>query len=127
MVELELLQEVGERAHAESNRRESIYAFRIEEKPEISPELFTYCLNDFWMKFHPNERTLSFREIAVGAGGPGQVFKLPERNIRERLEMLERHSGGALVYQESAAMQQVLRQTTCDPRDLLNRIYQPEK
>lgn len=126
LVELELIQEVGERAHAESNRRESIYAFRVEEKPEISPELFIYCLDDFWTKYHPNERTLNFREVAVGAGGPGQVFKLPEKDIRERLEMIEKHSRGAFVYQESAAIQQVIRQAPRSPRDLLNHIYQPE-
>lgn len=126
LVELELIQEVGERAHAESNRRESIYAFRVEEKPEISPELFIYCLDDYWTKYHPNERTLSFREVAVGTGGPGQVFKLPEKDIRERLEMIERHSRGAFVYQESAAIQQVIRQAPRSPRDLLNHIYQPE-
>lgn len=126
LVELELIQEVGERAHAESTRRESIYAFRVEEKPEISPELFIYCLDDFWTKYHPNERTLNFREVAVGAGGPGQVFKLPEKDIRERLEMIKEHSRGAFVYQESAAIQQVIRQAPRSPRDLLNHIYQPE-
>lgn len=124
LVELELIQEVGERAHAESNRRESIYAFRVEEKPEISPELFIYCLDDYWRKYHPNERTLSFREVAVGTDGPGQVFKLPEKDIRERLEMIEKHSHGAFVYQESAAIQQVIRQASPSSRELLNRIYQ---
>jgi hypothetical protein len=126
LVELELIQEVGERAHADSNRRETIYAFRIEEKPEISPELFIYCLDDFWTKYHPTEKTLNFREVAVGEGSPGQVFKLPEKDIRERLEMIEMNSHGAFVYQESSAMQQVIRQNPRTPRDLLNHIYQPE-
>ena len=90
LVELELIQEVGERAHADSNRREPIYSFRIEEKPEISPELFIYCLDDYWIKYHQNEKTLSFRDVAVGAGSPGQVFKLPEQDIRERLEMMDK-------------------------------------
>lgn len=126
LVELELIHEVGERTHAESNRRERIYAFRVEGKPEISAELFVYCLDDFWSKFHPNEKTLNFREIAVGVGGPGQVFKLPEMDIRERLEMIERHSHGAFIYQESAAIQQVVRQSPISPRDLLNHIYHPE-
>lgn len=126
LVELELIHEVGERAHAASNRRESIYAFRIEEKPEISPELFVYCLDDFWTKYHPNEKTLSFREVAVGEGSPGQVFKLPEKDIRERLEMIEKSSHRTFVYQDSAAIQQVIRQAPSTPRELLNHIYQPE-
>src|SRR5205823_12907053 len=44
LVELQLLEAVGERTGAESNRRETIYAFRMEDKPEISAELFIYCL-----------------------------------------------------------------------------------
>src|SRR6266436_7460481 len=50
LVELELLQNMGERPAADSSRREPIYAFRAEEKPEISPGLFIYCLDDFWSK-----------------------------------------------------------------------------
>jgi hypothetical protein len=126
LVELDLIQEVGERAQAAPNRRENIYAFRVEEKPEISPELFIYCLDDFWTKYHPNEKTLNFREIAVGEGSPGQVFKLPEKDIRERLEMIGKNSHGAFGYQESAAMQQVIRHVPQSKRDLLNHIYRPE-
>jgi hypothetical protein len=126
LVELELIKEVGERAHAESNRREAIYGFRVDEKPEISPELFIYCLDDYWTKYHPTEKTLSFREVAVGPGGPGQVFKLPEKDVRERLEMIERHSRGAFAYQESSAIQQVIRQARRSSSELLNHIYKPE-
>src|SRR4051812_134593 len=63
LTELDLITEIGDRANAESNRRESIYAFRVEDKPEITAELFAYCVNDFWEKRYPNERTLPFREI----------------------------------------------------------------
>jgi hypothetical protein len=126
LVELELIREVGERAHSESNRRETIYAFRIEEKPEISPELFIYCLDDYWRKYHRSEKTLSFRQVAVGEGSPGQIFKLPERDIRERLEVIHTHSQGTFVYQESAAIQQVFRPYPQSPSELLNRIYKPQ-
>ncbi|MGA2658178.1 MAG: DUF4007 family protein [Verrucomicrobiota bacterium] len=105
LVELELLQTIGERPAADSNRHESIYAFRVEEKPDISPELFIYCLDDFWNKRHPQEKTLSFRDIAVGECSPGQIFKLPEHDIRDRLECIEKDSAGKLLYQESAAFQ----------------------
>ena len=124
LTELELIQKVGERTHADSNRRESIYAFRVEEKPELRPELFIYCLDDYWSNWHKNEKTLSFREIAVGEGGPGQVFKLPEQAIRARLETIEASSAGAFIYQESAAIQQLVRQKPVPQRDLLESIYQ---
>jgi len=123
LVELQLIQKVGERPTGDSNRHEAIYAFRVEEKPDISPELFIYCLEEFWAKRHANEKTLTFREIAVGEGGPGQVFKLPEHDIRERLESIEKDSDGRLLYQESAAFQQVARAEHSRPTDLLDRIY----
>lgn len=123
LVELELLQTVGERPTAESNRHEPIYAFRVEEKPEISSDLFAYCLDDFWNKSHSQEKTLSFRDIAVAEGSPGQVFKLPEHAIRERLESIEKDSAGKLLYQESAAFQQVIRAERCSPLQLLKKVY----
>ena len=35
-----------------SGKREPIYVFRREEKPDVSPELFVYCLDEFWQKRH---------------------------------------------------------------------------
>jgi hypothetical protein len=123
LVELELIQKVGERAGKDSMRREAIYAFRVEEKPEISAELFVYCLADFWEKRFPQEKTIPFRQVAVGEGSPGQVFKLPEQAMRERLESVERDSCGLFTYQESSALQQVVRQRQPNRQDLLERVY----
>ena len=95
----------------------------MEEKPEISPGLFAYCLDDFWNKSHSQEKTLSFRDIAVAEGSPGQVFELPEHAIRERLESIEKDSAGKFLYQESAAFQQVIRAERCSPLQLLKGVY----
>jgi hypothetical protein len=94
LVELELIQKVGEHKVDSSGKREVIYAFRREEKPEITRELFVYCIDDFWKKRRGNEMTLSFRDISASEGSPGQIFKLPESDIRERLENIETDSGG---------------------------------
>jgi Protein of unknown function (DUF4007) len=123
LVELDLVMKVGERIVADSNRRESIYAFRTEDKPEISAELFVYCLNDFWIAKHPNESTLTFRDVCVGKGSPGQIFKLPEHAIRQRLESLENDARGCFSFQESAALQRVTRRTKASPVKLLKNIY----
>jgi hypothetical protein len=123
LVELDLIVKVGERTVADSNRRESIYAFRTEEKPEISPELFVYCLSDFWKAQHPNESTLMFRDVCVGRGSPGQIFKLPEHAIRHRLENLDNDARGCFSFQESAALQRVVRRRECSPVELLKNIY----
>jgi hypothetical protein len=123
LVELELIRKIGERASTDSMRREAIYAFRVEEKPEISAELFAYCLADFWEQRFSQEKTIPFRQIAVGEGSPGQVFKLPEQALRERLETIERDSKGIFSYQESSALQQVIRQRQPNQQDLLDKIY----
>lgn len=85
LVDLSLLQPVGERK-ADGGRWETIYAFRREPKPDITPALFDYCLADFWGKFRDGEETLTLREVTLGPCSPGQVFKLPEDDVRSRLE-----------------------------------------
>lgn len=123
LVELELIQKVGERRADGDGKREAIYAFRREEKPEITPELFIYCVNDYWIRRHPTEKTVTFRDIAISHGSPGQVFKLPELDIRHRLEAIEAESDGAFVYRESAAQQQLSRREV-SPRRALKAIYE---
>lgn len=124
-VELDLIQKIGERAVDKAGKREAVYAFRREDKPEITPELFIFCLNDFWNKHHKNEQTLSFRDVAHGHGSPGNIFKLPESSVRERLETIEQDSQGTFSYQESAALQQVVR-TGKPVADFLSAIYAME-
>lgn len=124
LTELELIVPVGERTLDRSaGRGEPIYAFRREEKPDITPELFVYCLNDFWNKRHPTESTLSFREVAHGYGSPGQIFKLPEDDVRARVERLAPQTKGQFVYAESANLQQVQRPERQDAAKLLREIY----
>ncbi len=124
LVELELIRKTGERnAGPDSGKREPIYAFRREEKHEISSELFVYCLFDFLYRRHQNESTISFREISVGHGSPGQVFKLPENDLRERLETLEDRTDGSLTYMESASIQQIRKNSDAKLIGLLQSIY----
>jgi hypothetical protein len=127
LVELELMTKIGDRElDSAQGRREPIYGFRREEKPDITPALFAYCLNDFWAKRHPNDATLTLREVAHGYGSPGQVFKLPEEDIRTRAERLARQTHGFFSYAESAHIQQVRRAGTRDRATVLTQIYQTE-
>ncbi|MCP4583784.1 MAG: DUF4007 family protein [candidate division Zixibacteria bacterium] len=127
LTELEILVRVGDRQiDDEAGKREPIYAFRFETKPEISPELFAYSIADYFIRKHPTEFTLPFREIAVGHGSPGQVFKLPEIGIRERLENLHQYSRGLLIYDESANIQQIRRKNDLQLSLLLESIYKRE-
>jgi len=121
LVELELIQKIGERT-IQLGGREAIYAFRREEKPDLPAALFAYCVGDFWTKWHSSERTLAFRDISVAPGSPGQVFKLPESDIRRRLEEIHTDSCGHFTYRESAALQQLSRSGDCDIS--LARVYE---
>lgn len=108
LVELSLLQKAGERESSiNDGGRESVYAFRYDDKPDITPELFSYCIADYWNKRFPNEHTLAFRDVAHGHGSPGQVFKLPEDAIRARLDSISDTSIGCFTYTESAQLQQL--------------------
>jgi uncharacterized protein DUF4007 len=122
LAELQLLQRVGERRVDGKGRREAVFAFRRERKPEITPAVFAYALNEFWRSRRNNEQTLTFRDVAVAAGSVGQVFKLPEDDLRERLERLEHDTGGVFIYRESATQQMVIRGRSCD-REFLEAVY----
>ncbi len=127
LVELELLVRVGEReSGGASGNREPIYAFRREEKPDITQGLFLFCLANFWQRRHQNEETLPLREIAHGYGSPGQIFKIPEENIRERLERLPDEKKTPFVYVDSANIQQVRRRGDVSAIDLLKAVYAEE-
>lgn len=126
LVELGLIVRVGERdLDRLAGKRETIYAFRREEKPEITAELFAYCLNSFWQQRHPKEATLSLREVAHGHGSPGQVFKLPEEDILNRLDGLDRQTAGTFMYGYSN-LQQIQRSGILDEMESLKRIYGAE-
>lgn len=109
LVELEFINLIGERRIDDTGRREPIYAFRMEDKPDITPELFAYALNDYWERRRKTERTLTFKDVAFGHGSPGQVFKLPEWAIRHRLEVISSDSTGPFRYVESSTQQQISR------------------
>lgn len=128
LVDLEFILRVGERElDRSSGRREVIYAFDREEKPDITSGVFAFCLNDFWNKQYPNERTIHSREIAHGYRSPGQVFKLPEDDIRRRLEELGSATQGIFTYSESAQRSLVVRNTEPDDIEMLARAYSEEQ
>lgn len=85
LAELGLIEQVGDR-RTRSGRREALYAFRREARDDITPALFEYGLERLWQDRRAGEATLTFREIATAPLGPGQVFRLPEDDVRRRLE-----------------------------------------
>jgi hypothetical protein len=124
LVELGLIRKVGER-RIEGGRREPVYAFRREPKPELTSGVLAYCLADFWRMHRAAERTLSFRDVTIAPGSVGQVFKLPESDIYRRLETIQSDSAGAFGFRDSAALP-LVTVGPLDGRDLLTEVYAEE-
>lgn len=114
LTELQLLVPVSERAVEGGVRKEIIYAFRREDKPEITGPLLAYCIADFWRLQRAQEATLSFRDIVVVPGAVGQIFKIPESDLRDRLDTLNVDSNNLLEYQASAGIPRVVRKYEID-------------
>jgi len=102
LVELNLLRET-------KAPNESIYTFNLEDKSGVSTTLFAYCLNDFWDTSYLDSDLLDFEKVSVAEGSPGQVFKLPELSVRDRLDQLSLCTKGRIEYLESSSLQQVRR------------------
>jgi uncharacterized protein DUF4007 len=111
LVELELLRSTGFTNSAlNPGRLEAKYAFRTEDKPEIGSALFAFCLLEFWKDhFGSSEQSIPFHSIAFGHGSPGQVFKIPEVDVRTRLFTIEKQTDGFFTFEESAAIPRVVR------------------
>jgi hypothetical protein len=124
LTELELLVKVGERDGKEAGgRREPVFAFRREDKPTISHGLFAFCVNEFWNRHYSNEKTLPARAVALGHGSPGQVFKIPEQEVYQRLSELSSCTGGRIQYSESDALPQLSRPAQVQDTALLRKAY----
>lgn len=123
LAELDLIETTGKKQ--EEDKFETIYTFRRDSKPDITSDLFVYCLFDYWERNKPNEE-LTFREIFSFPNSIGQVFKLSETDLRERLYSINEDSEGLFDYQETAMFQKVTCQdiNIIDRRNLLLKIYE---
>ena len=114
LAELDLLRHTGFiKSSLGSTRPEPKFTFCRDEKPEISNQLFAYCLDDFWSnRFQSGgvrELSIPFHIVVNGHGSPGQVFKLPEADIRSRLFAIEALTQNHFRFEESAAIPRIVR------------------
>lgn len=120
LVGLGLLVLSGEK-RGETGRWENVFSFRREPKPDITPKLFEYCVIDFWNRHAPQDGTLGLRVLSTMPSSPGQVFKLTEDDVRQRLEDISlSNAGAAFRYQPSAVQAMISRH---GPLPTLNSIY----
>ena len=78
-------------------------------KPNLPDAVFLYCLNEFWDRFAPDQATLSFENVSYAPGSPGRAFLQNEDDIVDRLERLEKLSGGTHAWSETAGLRQIIR------------------
>lgn len=125
LVELDLIEVAGSRQvdGGSSARSETVYRFRREEKADISPALFSYCLCDYWERHHESSQTLSLKELAHGHGSPGQVFKIPEEDVRHRMETLGMDGDSPFTYSDSATLPSLQRIDAVKLGELLEKVY----
>ena len=126
LAELELLQTVGEQRLDGSGRRDPVYAFRREAKPEISTALFEYCLDEYWRQEHPGEATLSYRDIATVERSIGQIFKLPEEDVRARLDQYTLNNTRHPFAYQPSAVQGLIYRHDVGAMDFLAAVYTQE-
>ncbi len=125
-IELDLLMPTGfTESSLHPARIEAKYAFRREDKPEIGNKLFVYCLHEFWRNRYPDEQSMPLHMVANGHGSPGQVFKIPEMDIRNRLLGIHDASSGFFEFEESATIPRIVQKKRPSDEDFsLAMAYQ---
>lgn len=112
LVALGLIRPAGDRE--ELGRREPVYAFDLGPKRTISQALFAYCMMAWWDARGVKDETAPFQEAATGPGSPGRIFRMPESEVRQRLELMTRDRG-VFELRESLNQQQVRRAKVFPP------------
>ena len=99
--------------------------YQFQRGPQLSlpNEVFAFALLEFWRGTNNQSNTLAFAKIAHDPQSPGRVFKLDEDSLASRLELLEKLTRGAIYYDETAGLKQVLKRSESNPIDLLKDYY----
>ncbi|SDF13057.1 Protein of unknown function [Mucilaginibacter pineti] len=124
--ELQFILPGGERLSDDGGRLEPLYEFNNENGQQISDQLFVYCLFDNWRNFHAAEQTISFREISSSPCSIGQVFRLNEPELRNRLEHISAVSAGLFEFVSSASVPRLIKTgefSDQTQQTLLNTMY----
>ncbi len=122
MTALALVRPSGER-ELDEGRREPVYAFDRGPKQSLGNAIFAYALADWWDRHFENEETAPLREIAFGRSSPGQVFRLSEHEVRDRLAALSAIPGSGFALRESLNQHVVQRTAWKTPASLLPAAY----
>jgi hypothetical protein len=101
-----------------------LYAFRRGPKPGLPDGIFAFALNEFWNRLAPSGKTLSVEAVTYEPGSPGQVFKLDEDSVIERLSTMGEVTQRQIKWSDTAGIRQVARSRPIrEPLSLLSQAY----
>ena len=106
-------------SRAEDNR----YVFNFGTKHTLSAELFLECLVNYLENESGrlNQNTIKFETLLHDAFTPGRIFLLGSAELTERLEKIEEISDGALIWSETAGINEVRKTPRYDPTKLTGK------
>jgi hypothetical protein len=87
-------------------------------KASLPDWVLGFAVLQFWERRVQGE-TLAFETLLYGEESPGRVFCLNERSFTERVETIERWTGGSISFDDTAGMRQLYRKRALKPIDLL--------
>jgi hypothetical protein len=114
LVELGLVREFGSRGHFMVSRG---------PQPTLPDELVAWRLAELLGRMEITTGTISLEKIAYAPGSPGRVFCLSEEALVGRLERLSDVTSGALSFDDTAGLRQVLVSRRPEPEEILGRYY----
>ncbi|OYW83504.1 MAG: hypothetical protein B7Z26_00410 [Asticcacaulis sp. 32-58-5] len=91
-------------------------------KPSLPDAIFAYALAEFWDRFGGGN-TLTVEHICYAPGAPGRVFKLDEDSVVTRLMAMEKVTGGAWIWTDTAGLRQIQRAQAVEKLDLVRAAY----
>ncbi len=100
------------------------YALDRGNPGHLPDEMVTYALLASPKLKHTTARSIRIEELAYGPETPGQVFCLTEDALLPRLERLDSTTAGALSFDDTAGLRQVLVHSLPDPLDVLRAYYE---
>ncbi len=96
------------------------YRFHRGDQPTLPDGVLLYAVLRFWTS---EAATLPIADLARQPGSPGRLFKIDESSLAGRLESVEKLTGGAISYGETAGLRQLYRREQFEPEDALGLAY----
>jgi hypothetical protein len=115
LAELGLIREFGSRSH---------FLLMRGEQASLPDEVFAFAVAGYIRARTTETKTLPSNTVAFGPGSPGRVLCLDEDAVLARLERLESVTMGALAFDETAGLRQVLIRQVPEGIPILARHYE---